>query len=254
MLWYNDLTGFLHHRVESVDLTPILPDLIPEISSRTKTVDTLTEKLIRHPTYQLPNIQDISGARLECDMTLKQQTNVANALAAALADVAEVEIKDYRTEAHSGYRAVHLWLTFTELKARAEVQIRTHLQAAWANAYEQAADRFGRDIRYGAFPEEEPGRAIVELLQQMSTDSVAEIESLQESVAESLERLKAAKMPRAFKGGPDKRQVRRHKRRMGLLRVDMEDTALHVYALKKENARRLLLIKDALKVLRAEGE
>jgi ppGpp synthetase/RelA/SpoT-type nucleotidyltranferase len=194
MLWYGDLTSFLHRRVESIDYSGILGSRRPTVSSRAKTVDTLTEKLIRHSNYQLANIQDICGVRLECEMTLREQTTVAKLIMAKLGDVAMIEMKDLREADHSGYRAVHLWLAFPELGGRAEIQIRTHIQASWANTYERAADRYGRGIRYGQLPTALGAREVIQSLQDMSRDGLTMLESLkdqQQSMAKDLEAKKA---------------------------------------------------------------
>src|SRR5699024_2188125 len=58
-----------------------------------------------------------------------------------------VKIDDILESPHNGYRAVHLRITSSEA-GRVEVQLRTLLQTAWANAYEKAGDIAGRSIRY----------------------------------------------------------------------------------------------------------
>lgn len=118
------------------------------LSARVKTKDTLLDKLQRMGTTPLTNIHDVAGLRFDCDLTLSEQTAVAEAFAEGfLANGARrVEIKDFRSNPHSGYRAVHLHIRSTA--GRSEMQIRTALQSKWANLYEEAADIFGRGIRY----------------------------------------------------------------------------------------------------------
>lgn len=132
------------------------PDIEPDsgayvLSSRVKTLPTLKEKLVRMPTYPLENILDVSGIRFDCDLTLSEQMDIAELFQSCLmidgAD--EVKIHDMRNNPHSGYRAVHLHI-FCQA-GRAELQVRTALQAQWANMYEVAADVYGRDIRYLEF-------------------------------------------------------------------------------------------------------
>ena len=160
------------------------PDVEPDsgayvLSARVKTLPTLKEKLVRMPTYPLENILDVSGIRFDCDLTLSEQTNISdtfrNCLLIAGAD--KIEIQDMRENPHSGYRAVHLHIHCTA--GRAELQVRTALQAQWANMYETAADVFGRNIRYLEFGAEVDDTAIktVERLHKIS-DAVYQSELL----------------------------------------------------------------------------
>ena len=109
---------------------------------------SLKEKLRRMPKTPLERIQDVAGARLDCDVTLTQQQRIAKGLYDLFTECGanRVDIKDLRDGSHSGYRAIHLHLRFPA--GFAEVQVRTALQSRWANVYETAADIFGRQIRY----------------------------------------------------------------------------------------------------------
>lgn len=155
------------------------------LSSRPKTLPTLTEKLKRMPTHPLENIIDIAGARFDCDMTLSEQTALANMFKEdfLLNGFSKVEIKDMREDPHSGYRAIHLHL-FSNA-GRAEFQIRTVLQAQWANMYEVAADVFGRDIRYFEFGSEVTSEIEEEisLLHEVS-DLVRQAENLSDKISQ----------------------------------------------------------------------
>ncbi|QRQ65176.1 hypothetical protein [Corynebacterium kroppenstedtii] len=117
-------------------------------SSRLKTSRTLIEKLRRMDTTPINRIQDIAGLRIDFDGTLEMQDAVARQLERAMkaSGAKKTRILDMRSEPHNGYRAVHIHVDFPAGKA--EIQIRTPLQAIWANAYETAADIFGRQIRY----------------------------------------------------------------------------------------------------------
>lgn len=100
------------------------------------------------------------------------------------AEDVEVLIRDYREDAQHGYRAVH-----TIIRSPAgivEVQLRTLLQARWANAYEMLADVMGRKIRYQEIElsEDEPLGVVYSNLQRISTD-IAEIEKAIESRSEN---------------------------------------------------------------------
>jgi uncharacterized protein rv1366/MT1412 len=118
-----------------------------EFSSRVKTLDTLRQKLQRQNT-SLDRIQDVAGTRIDGLLTLRSQKEIATSLACAFKEngAKKVECKNLLDSPRLGYRAVHL-----QIKSPAgwiEVQIRTHLQSAWANAYEALADVKGREIRY----------------------------------------------------------------------------------------------------------
>lgn len=173
MLWYNEVAARVQKRVASVDWTPLLQDRKPEVTSRPKTIDTLRQKLQRERTTPLPNIQDIAGVRFEAEMSLDEQDAVVVAIR-GLFDLGEESVKDLRAQPHSGYRAMHIWL---RAEARVEIQVRTHLQGAWANMYEAAGDFFGREIRYGSLPTGERERKIVLELQRRSIEDTAEHEA-----------------------------------------------------------------------------
>jgi hypothetical protein len=106
-------------------------------------------------------------------MSLDEQDVAADQIASLFPDAAVIH--DLRATPHSGYRGVHIWL---RLPARAEIQIRTHLQGHWANMYEAAADAWGRAIRYDAIPTD-PGMAeVVVAMRTLSTTRIAGIEDL----------------------------------------------------------------------------
>ncbi len=119
-----------------------------KVTRRVKSVVSLKEKLRRMPKTPLERIQDVAGARLDCDVTLTQQRRIADELCDLFTEcgATRVDLIDLRDGSHSGYRAIHLHLRFPA--GFAEVQVRTALQSRWANIYETAADIFGRQIRY----------------------------------------------------------------------------------------------------------
>lgn len=165
MAYFNDYAEGIRQEINSLDWSSLLQGRPFEVTARPKTVDTLQQKLLRDRNTPLPNIQDIAGIRFEAEMTLAEQDAVANALAGKFDIADDVCLRDMRDDPHSGYRAVHLWL---RNPARAEIQIRTHLQGKWANMYEAAADVLGRDIRYGVTPEHPVERKLVEFLHMIS--------------------------------------------------------------------------------------
>lgn len=186
MFWYNDLAAHVQQRVDDVDWVSMLETASFEITSRPKTIDTLRQKLLRDKDMPLLSVQDIAGVRFEAEMSLDQQDAVAVAVAGLFGHGIE-SIRDLRERPHSGYRAVHVWL---RLPARVEVQIRTHLQGAWANAYEAAADVLGRGIRYGELPNGLEERAVVQAMQKLSLEQIAMAELERSALQRDLWRLK----------------------------------------------------------------
>ncbi|WP_160132925.1 RelA/SpoT domain-containing protein [Microbacterium sp. SLBN-146] len=190
MLWYNEVAAQVQKDISALDWTPLLGDRQWEITSRAKTIDTLRDKLQRDKGTPLPSVQDVAGVRFEAEMSLDEQDAVARTILGFYGHD-ENSLKDLRATPHSGYRAVHLWL---RLPVRVEVQVRTHMQGAWANAYEAAADLIGRDIRYGVLPDGGMERTIVETLQYVSTNAISEAEEARNRmargrlIAEDLER------------------------------------------------------------------
>lgn len=154
--------------LDFLDWDALLEDRPYRITARAKTIDTLREKLIREESFPLHNIQDIAGVRFEAEMSLEEQDVVAMAICEALGGTM-ADIHDLRVHPHSGYRAVHLKMRLPQ--GRVEIQVRTHIQGAWANAYEAAADLWGREIRYGQLPADPSAREIVEQLQALSIKS-----------------------------------------------------------------------------------
>lgn len=173
MLWYNEVAAEVQGKIAALDWTPLLQDREFEVTSRSKTIDTLRQKLRRERSTPLPSVQDVAGVRFEAEMSLDEQDAVATAIAGMFEHDLEECTHDLRDAPHSGYRAVHVWL---RLECRVEVQIRTHLQGSWANAYESAADLFGRSIRYDALPDNKSAREIVIGLRRVSTGRIAPME------------------------------------------------------------------------------
>lgn len=176
MLWYNSIAVEVSQIVADHDWSNLLGDRKVEITSRPKTRDTLKDKLRRSPTLQLKSVQDIAGVRFEADMTLSEQDAVARTICKIFQQPLSA-IHDLRDGAHSGYRAVHVWL---RLPANVEVQIRTSLQGAWANTYESTADLFGRSIRYGELPAVPSARRMVELMHVSSVEHLAGAEAIRD--------------------------------------------------------------------------
>lgn len=179
MLHYNDVAADAQERISELDWGSLLGSRPYEVTSRPKTIDTLRQKLKRDRDTPLSNIQDIAGVRFEAEMSLDEQDAVANAIAGRFGHDLEACLHDLRITPRSGYRAVHIWL---RLPTRVEVQIRTHLQSAWANMYESLADVLGREIRYGELPTDPEGRKTVETLQNLSVEHISRLEGLRNKI------------------------------------------------------------------------
>lgn len=122
-----------------------------KITSRVKSLDTLASKLKRLNT-SIAEIDDVAGARVKVEVDLGNQSVLASALRDRLTAEpgVSVRIRDLRTSGSAGYRAVHL--SVRSPAGRAEIQLRTTVQDAWANVFEKLADVAGREIRYGSPP------------------------------------------------------------------------------------------------------
>lgn len=165
-------------RTEIEELVRVsLPDALI-VTGRTKSRDTLREKLQRSPTLQLPSIDDVIGVRVVGDLTLSEQDGVAATLGEVFSGA--LKVKDRRTEPVAGYRALHVIVRSRGL--RAEVQVRTRLQAEWADLFERLADTWGRQIRYGLPPDSDWMGATearirhIEAIQHLSTHFIASYE------------------------------------------------------------------------------
>lgn len=153
MLWHHELGAEVAETIRRTDWG-LSDDVTLHVTSRGKTLDTLTQKLERSG-IGLEAIQDLAGVRVDGNFNTVIQTHLAQAMADYF-EVDERGIRDMRSDPHSGYRAVHLWVRCPA--GRVEIQIRTEGQSEWANTYERLGDRLGRGIRYdeaAATPEEQ---------------------------------------------------------------------------------------------------
>jgi ppGpp synthetase/RelA/SpoT-type nucleotidyltranferase len=126
-------------------------DAVPSLSptSRLKTVQTLVGKLQREEKMALSRVQDIAGLRVVRKMSLAEQDDLTSTIVSAFPDA---KVVDRRAKPSFGYRAVHV---VVKVDGRpVEIQLRTHLQDRWAQIVERMADHWGRNIRYGAEPDE----------------------------------------------------------------------------------------------------
>jgi ppGpp synthetase/RelA/SpoT-type nucleotidyltranferase len=210
MLWYNELATQVQATLQALPWETVLGERRPEITARPKTIDTLTQKLRRDRSTPLPSVQDIAGVRVEAEMNLTEQDQAVTMIAGIFAGHRS-EIHDLRGGEHSGYRAVHVWLWLDA--GRVEIQIRTHIQGAWANAYEAAGDRFGREIRYGEFPTNEETRRVVEELQTASSPWGIELEKLRTQL-DAVEQRMLQRLPPSWPASSYPEELRQLKHRL----------------------------------------
>lgn len=183
VLWYDSIAVTIQEQIREIPWDEVLgPGREYEVTSRAKTLDTLREKLERRRDTPLSNIQDIAGVRFEAEMTLEEQDRAVQAIATRIGCADDPSsIHDLRNDPHSGYRAVHIWGRLPA--GHVEVQVRTHLQGRWANAYEAIADVLGRGIRYGEIPQNEASARVVRKVQELAVEQGAVLEVLRVSVA-----------------------------------------------------------------------
>lgn len=190
-LW-NDYAGFLAEcHVIELELKNRIEELLPEtlsVTSRTKSTDTLRQKLTLHPDIPLRNINDVVGIRIVGPFNLDEQDGLVRFLS-TLFD-GRKQVIDRRADPRSGYRAVHL--VVHGYLARVEIQIRTRIQAEWADLYEGIADRWGRQIRYGGRPDPDPSgdyqarQELIALTQELSLEAIKAFEESEAAIPRTL--------------------------------------------------------------------
>lgn len=119
-----------------------------DVSQRLKRTNTILDKLLREPTMQLGNMQDIGGCR---------------AVLASIDELRRVEKRlrkrrppldsnDYiLNPRESGYRGVHVIVAYDDRPI--EVQLRTRVMHEWAIAVERLGGRLDVDLKSGRGPE-----------------------------------------------------------------------------------------------------
>jgi ppGpp synthetase/RelA/SpoT-type nucleotidyltranferase len=182
---YDERKAEARDRVESVvKATGIASRAGLTVTARTKTTLTLRQKLARTPGIGLPYVHDIAGIRVVGDLTLGDQDLLASAIREEFGGADETTLVDRRADPRQGYRAVHVIAHCVDVPV--EIQIRTELQALWADIYERQADAWGRGIRYGDPPEPDPdGHTVarVTLLQTMISLSVDQLATIEQNRA-----------------------------------------------------------------------
>ncbi|MGW0455279.1 GTP pyrophosphokinase [Gordonia sputi] len=167
LAYHDDLTAQVAAEIMCNDWVNLFEGEI-NLSARPKTRDTLIEKLKRTPPHlTLHEVQDIAGVRIDsAQLCLTHQRLAAREIAHYFGY--ESTVQDLLDNPHSGYRAVHVWVRVPA--GRAEVQIRTLAQSAWANTYEGFADLVGRGIRYGEQHNVPEVQQVVDALHRTSED------------------------------------------------------------------------------------
>jgi hypothetical protein len=132
-----------------------------EARYRLKTVNTIVEKLRRERT-RLSEMQDIAGLRVVEPIGLSGQDALVAWLAALFPGA---KVVDRRQRPSHGYRAVHVIAKVAGHSV--EVQVRTTVQDAWAQAMEKVSDVLGREVRYGGGALQGRQRIVVDLMQQL---------------------------------------------------------------------------------------
>ncbi len=196
MLWHSDLAAEVEEQIQNgswavvAELEATAARRIGaelRVSSRAKTADTLIDKLCRRPNQQLNTVQDLAGVRIDADLVLGEQTELAAEIALHFG-ANETDIHDLRSGEHAGYRGVHVWLKLPA--GRVEVQFRTLLQSLWANLFEKIADDYGREIRYGEPLKEPPPDTDLAEVQRLvdvmlnGSEQIATIEAGWQKIAE----------------------------------------------------------------------
>lgn len=137
-----------------------------EISSRVKSEDTMREKLARSGQHDLSRMRDVSGLRIQGDISRRNQYLLTEKIVGVLESFGlECKLIDRIQEPVQGYRALHIEVNAPA--GRTEIQIRTRLQSLWANVSEYAADFFGREIRYSV-PSNPEAREFSDVLKTLS--------------------------------------------------------------------------------------
>ncbi len=116
-----------------------------DITARLKSNASIVAKLKRE-TCRLSQLQDIGGVRITVS-----KVSVQDRVVQSLRELyPTARVVDRRAFPQHGYRGVHVIVE--ERRRFVEVQVRTSLQSAWAQASEKYADLLGEGIKYGRGP------------------------------------------------------------------------------------------------------
>lgn len=135
-----------------------------EVSQRLKRVPTIIDKLVREPTMQLANMQDVGGCRAVLN-SIDELRRVQQRLSD---NRPFLRTSDYIAEPRSsGYRGVHVIVEYDGRPT--EVQLRTQVMHQWAITVERLSGRLGADLKSGSGPPE-----VLDLLEEISAAMAVE--------------------------------------------------------------------------------
>jgi putative GTP pyrophosphokinase len=130
------------------EMTALPPDGKLPVGQRLKRERQIIRKLARHPRMALARMQDIGGCRA---IPTGGQAEVEAVLRRIRKNWEIKGFKDYVAEpAPSGYRAIHV--VVLRDGHLIEIQLRTPLQHAWAEAVERTGFRLREDLKEGEGP------------------------------------------------------------------------------------------------------
>lgn len=163
-----------------------------EISQRLKRVPTILDKLVREPTLQLANMQDLGGVR----SVLKSIEEIRRVEKRVRKYRPPVRVSDYINHPRpSGYRGLHLIVVYHG--RRIEIQLRTWTMHEWAFSVERLMGRIGTDLKSGKGPEEVHAW-LGAISEAMALEERGE--TVDSALMERVARLRAAAVP--YLGGP----------------------------------------------------
>ncbi|TRZ81423.1 MAG: hypothetical protein D4R92_02215 [Actinobacteria bacterium] len=122
-----------------------LRDENPDVTWRQKNLGTIREKLQRETTMRFSQVRDVAGCRIVLSPGLIHQRETVARIENRLGTLVKRSI-DHIDKSQLGYRAIHLEIEYEGVLV--EIQFRTPLQHAWAEAMERLGDIAGRDVRY----------------------------------------------------------------------------------------------------------
>jgi len=144
----NTFQALLRQKLKSIDRSAI-------VAQRLKRAPSIVLKLQRFEGMQLARMQDIGGLRAVVD-SIPRVRRLEEAYRSARFKHELVGSKDYIAEPkEDGYRSIHLIYRYSNARAPAynglclELQIRTHLQHAWATAVETMGTFLGQALKSG---------------------------------------------------------------------------------------------------------
>lgn len=155
----------------------------PDVTQRLKRFSTIVSKLVREPTMQLSNMEDIAGVRA----VLPTQRHV-DLVVDELVSQPRWKIRRIRHYVSGrdpgpkadGYRAVHV--VVAKDGCFVEIQLRTPWQDAWAQSVEQDTRRLRAGLKFGVGPADlrEYYRVAAEYMETRELDAEPAQELLEE--------------------------------------------------------------------------